>query len=88
MKVEINRHSNNTTTVFFDDVDVSANIYALSIYIAPGGRMEVTAEYACHEQSKITGDADVIHVCPKGGRKQKSGIELNYQTRGNEESLT
>lgn len=87
MKVEIIHHKDTTSTVLFDGVDVSKHIVAVHIEIGRGP-MQVIAEYRCHEQSKITGDADVIHVCPKGGRKQKSGIELNYQTRGNEESLT
>lgn len=69
MKVEITRHKNDTTTVLFDGVDVSKNLRALSVSIEANRHMQVIAEYACHEQSKIEGDADVVHVCPKGGRK-------------------
>lgn len=69
MKVEIARHKNGTSTVLFDGVDVSKNLRALHINVGlPGNPMKIIAEYACHEQAKIEGDADVIHVCPKGGR--------------------
>lgn len=68
MKVEITRHKNDTTTVLFDGVDVSKDLRALHIDIDALAPMKVVAEYACHEQGKITGEADVVHVCPKGGR--------------------
>lgn len=68
MKVEITRYKNDTATVLFDGQDVSKDLRAVHITMDALQPMKVVAEWACHEQSKITGDADVVHVCPKGGR--------------------
>lgn len=68
MKVEITRYKNGNATVLFDSVDVTKDLRAIHIDMDGGSPMKVVAEYACHEQAKIEGDADVVHVCPKGGR--------------------
>lgn len=69
MKVEITHHGHAATTVLFDGKDVSKDLRAIHIDIGIDQPMKVIAEYACHEQAKIDGEADVVHVCPKGGRK-------------------
>lgn len=67
-KVQITAHKDGTATILFDGQDVSKNLRGVEIHIKRG-LPTLIAEYICYGQMVIEGEMDIVHVCPKGGRK-------------------
>lgn len=67
--VHITTHEDGTATVIIDGKDVSSRVSYFNVQgdsIPP--RQVLVLEYACFEQMTITGEYEVVHVCPRSAR--------------------
>jgi len=72
---KMKQHEDLTWTVLVDGVDISSKIRGVSFQLgnAPNRLVPtVIIDYFCLGQMTIEGEADIVHVCPKGGRGKQA----------------
>jgi len=59
----------NATQVFIEGKDMSAELVSVQVMLGVNEVPRMYLEYSCYDQMTISGEVEVIHICPKVARK-------------------